>query len=177
MTAAEPTGDPNEREPISYEELALAARNHGMPLEGLRYDITPVGMHYLLIHFDIPAADVETWSIDVGGLVEHPFRLSVADLRSRPAVTIPVTLECAGNGRARLDPRPLSQPWLDEAVGTGAWTGTPLGPILEAAGLSPTATERMMSTPPTSATQSPATRTTSLKLGRSRWMKRCTMSV
>ena len=141
MTAAEPTGDPNEREPISYEELALAARNHGMPLEGLRYDITPVGMHYLLIHFDIPAADAETWSIDVGGLVEHPFTLSVADLRSRPAVTMPVTLECAGNGRARLDPRPLSQPWLDEAVGTGAWTGTPLGPILEAAGLGPTATE------------------------------------
>jgi len=141
MTAAEPTGDPNGREPISYEELALAARNHGMPLEGLRYDITPVGMHYLLIHFDIPAADAETWSIDVGGLVERPFTLSVADLRSRPAVTMPVTLECAGNGRARLNPRPLSQPWLDEAVGTGAWTGTPLGPILEAAGLSPTATE------------------------------------
>ena len=112
-----------------------------MPLEGLRYDITPVGMHYLLIHFDIPAADVETWSIDVGGLVEHPFTLSVADLRSRPAVTIPVTMECAGNGRARLDPRPLSQPWLDEAVGTGAWTGTPLGPILEEAGLGPTAIE------------------------------------
>ena len=141
MTAAEPAGDPDAREPISYEELALAARNHGMPLEGLRYDVTPVGMHYLLIHFDIPAAEAETWSIDVGGLVEHPLTLSVADLRSRPAVTMPVTMECAGNGRARLDPRPLSQPWLDEAVGTGTWTGTPLGPILEEAGLGPSAIE------------------------------------
>jgi DMSO/TMAO reductase YedYZ molybdopterin-dependent catalytic subunit len=138
MTAAEPV---DAREPVTYEELALAARNHGMPLEGLRYDITPVGMHYLLIHFDIPVADAETWTIDVGGLVERPLTLSVAELRSRPAVTIPVTMECAGNGRARLDPRPLSQPWLDEAIGTGTWSGTPLGPILEEAGLGPSAIE------------------------------------
>ena len=141
MTAVDPADDADEREPVTYEELALAARNHGMPLEGLRYDITPVGMHYLLIHFDIPAADAETWAVDVGGLVERPFTLSVADLRSRPAVTMPVTLECAGNGRARLDPRPHSQPWLDEAVGTGTWTGTPLRPILEDAGLGPSAIE------------------------------------
>ena len=25
-----------------------------MPLEALRYDVTPIGLHYLLIHFDIP---------------------------------------------------------------------------------------------------------------------------
>jgi sulfane dehydrogenase subunit SoxC len=29
-----------------------------MPLEALRYDTTPVGMHYLLIHWDIPRVDV-----------------------------------------------------------------------------------------------------------------------
>jgi sulfane dehydrogenase subunit SoxC len=45
-----------------------------------------------------------------------------------------VTMECAGNGRARLDPRPVSQPWLHEAIGTGAWTGTPLRGLLEEAG-------------------------------------------
>ena len=39
------------------EELALAARDHGMPLEALRYPVTPVGLHYLLIHYDIPAVD------------------------------------------------------------------------------------------------------------------------
>ena len=32
-------------------------------------------------------------------------------------------MECAGNGRALLPaPRPVSQPWLAEAVGTAAWT-------------------------------------------------------
>ena len=46
---------------ISLEELQLSQRNHGMQLEGLRYDVTPAGMHYLLIHFDVPEADEATW--------------------------------------------------------------------------------------------------------------------
>jgi hypothetical protein len=42
---------------ITREELQLAARNHGMPLECLRYPVTPLGLHYLLIHYDVPAVD------------------------------------------------------------------------------------------------------------------------
>jgi DMSO/TMAO reductase YedYZ molybdopterin-dependent catalytic subunit len=106
-----------------------------MPLEALRYDITPIGLHYLLIHFDIPAIDPAAYELVVSGRVRRPLRLSLEDIRSRPAVTLAVTLECAGNGRARLSPRPLSQPWLGEAVGTAEWTGTPLRTILEEAGL------------------------------------------
>ena len=56
-------------------------------------------------------------------------------LRARPAVEHTVTMECAGNGRARLEPRPVSQPWLLEAVGTARWRGTPLAPLLEEAGV------------------------------------------
>jgi DMSO/TMAO reductase YedYZ molybdopterin-dependent catalytic subunit len=119
---------------ISLEELHLSQRNHGMHLEGLRYDVTPAGMHYLLIHFDVPEADEAAWTLSVGGLVREPRQLSMADLRSRPSVTMAVTMECAGNGRALLSPRPISQPWLGEAVGTAEWTGTPLRPLLEEAG-------------------------------------------
>jgi sulfane dehydrogenase subunit SoxC len=126
---------------ITMEELALAARNHGMPLEALRYDLTPVGLHYLLIHFDIPPADEATWTLELGGAVARPLTLTMAELRRRPQVTVPVTLECAGNGRARLDPRPVSQPWLEEAVGTAEWTGTPLAPLLEEAGVGDDAVE------------------------------------
>jgi sulfane dehydrogenase subunit SoxC len=126
---------------ITMEELQLAARNHGMPLEALRYDVTPVGLHYLLIHFDIPEADERTWRLEVGGQVRAPRTLTMEELRRRPAVTVPVTMECAGNGRARLDPRPVSQPWLEEAVGTAEWTGTPLRPLLEEAGIGPGAVE------------------------------------
>jgi DMSO/TMAO reductase YedYZ molybdopterin-dependent catalytic subunit len=121
-------------EDITPAELRLAARNHGMPLEALQYDVTPAGLHYLLIHYDIPVVDPVTWRLMVaGGATE--LRLSLGDLRARPAQTLAVTMECAGNGRAALAPRPLSQPWLLEAVGNAEWTGTPLRGLLEEAGL------------------------------------------
>jgi DMSO/TMAO reductase YedYZ molybdopterin-dependent catalytic subunit len=126
---------------VSLDELQLSLRNHGMQLEALRYDVTPAGMHYLLIHFDVPEGDVDSWSLSIEGLVERPMTLSMAGLRSRPMVTMPVTMECAGNGRARLSPRPISQPWLAEAIGTAEWTGTPLRPILEEAGIDDEAAE------------------------------------
>jgi sulfane dehydrogenase subunit SoxC len=120
---------------ITLEELQLAARNHGLPLEALRHDITPLGLHYLLTHFDIPHVDERTWKLEVAGRVDRPVTLTLDQLKERPARTLPVTLECAGNGRALLSRRALSQPWLQEAVGTAEWTGTPLAPILNEAGL------------------------------------------
>src|SRR5829696_4949959 len=127
--------------PLTLEELQLAGRNRGMPLEALRYDITPTGLHYLLVHFDIPAVEPATFRLRLGGLVRRPLELTLADLRARPRQTLPVTLECAGNGRARLQPRPLSNPWLLEAIGTAEWGGTPLAPILDQAGVDAAATE------------------------------------
>jgi DMSO/TMAO reductase YedYZ molybdopterin-dependent catalytic subunit len=121
--------------PLTFEELQLAGRNRGMPLEALRYDVTPTGLHYLLVHFDIPAVDPDAWRLRLDGLVDRPLEITLADLRARPARTLPVTLECAGNGRARLQPRPLSNPWLLEAIGTAEWTGTSLARLLEEAGL------------------------------------------
>lgn len=117
---------------VSLEELQLAARNHGMPLEGLRWPITPVGLHYLLIHYDIPQVD-ESWRLVVDGNVAHPLELTLDDLRTLPAHEVVSTMECAGNGRARFTPRPLSQPWLLEAVGTGRWRGVRLRDVLERA--------------------------------------------
>ena len=52
-----------------------------------------------------------------------------------------MTLECAGNGRSRYSPRPLSQPWIEEAIGHAEWTGTPLAPLLEEAGIEDGAVE------------------------------------
>jgi DMSO/TMAO reductase YedYZ molybdopterin-dependent catalytic subunit len=126
---------------ITVEELGLAGRNHALPLEALRHEITPVGLHYLLTHFDIPHVDPATWRLEVGGEVERPLTLTLDDVMARPRPTLAVTLECAGNGRALYEPRPLSQPWLQEAVGTAEWTGTPLAPILEEVGLRPGALE------------------------------------
>ncbi|MFI6683899.1 sulfite oxidase [Streptomyces sp. NPDC050485] len=128
-------------EGISPEELALATRNHGLPLECLRHDITPAGLHYVLVHYDIPATDATTWALTLCGRVSTPLTLDMAALRSFPAVTHRVTMECAGNGRARLTPRPVSQPWLVEAVGTAEWTGVPLRTLLAESGVAPDAVE------------------------------------
>lgn len=117
------------------EELQLAFRNKALPLEGLRYDVTPTGLHYTLIHYDIPLVDARAWRLEVGGLVRRPYAFSLEDLLRRPQRTLRVTLECAGDGRALLSPRPLSQPWLTGAVGTAEWTGTPLRALLEEVGL------------------------------------------
>lgn len=128
-------------EGIGLDELGLAARNHGLPLEALRYDLTPDGLHYILVHYDIPLADADEWSLTVGGRVRTPLTLDMDTLRSLPAVTQRVTMECAGNGRAGLLPRPVSQPWLVEAVGTAEWTGVPLRALLAESGVEPDAVE------------------------------------
>lgn len=128
-------------EGISLEELQLAARNHGMPLEALRWDVTPLGLHYLLTHYDIPEVDAGTWRLSVDGLVERPLSFSLDELRARPPVDVPVTMECAGNGRARLEPHVVSQPWLYEAVGTARWLGASLAALLEECGAADDATD------------------------------------
>ena len=125
-----------EDERFTFDELQLAFRNRGMPLEALRYEITPSGLHYLLSHFDICDLDARTWRLEVTGLVERPLSLSLEDLKQLPQVTLPVTLECAGNGRAFTWPRAIAQPWIREAVSTANWSGVPLSSVLRMAGVS-----------------------------------------
>ena len=122
-------------------EIRQAARNHGMLLEALRHDVTPTGLHYLLTHFDIPDVDVDAWSLAIDGHVARPSSWSLKQLFELPRVERTVTMECAGNGRALQESRPLSQPWLLEAIGTACWGGVSLAALLEHAGVGEGATE------------------------------------
>ncbi len=97
-----------------------------LPLEALRHDVTPVGLHYTLSHFDIPDLDEKTYRLKIG-----PRKLSLEELRSLPHKTLRVTLECAGNGRAGFTPRYPSMPWTHGGVGTAQWTGVPLHAVLK----------------------------------------------
>lgn len=126
---------------FAREEVTLANRNSGMPLEMLRHDVTPVGMHYLLIHFDIPHVPAGEWTLEIGGMVGKPFTLSFDQLKALPQVTRRVTLECAGNGRANITNRYQSMPWQCEAVGTADWTGARLADVLAKADVDPAAVE------------------------------------
>jgi DMSO/TMAO reductase YedYZ molybdopterin-dependent catalytic subunit len=121
---------------FAREEVNLANRNSGLPLEALRYDVTPAGMHFLLTHFDVPfVPEPEAWRLAIGGQVDKPLRLSLTAIQAFPAETLRVTLECAGNGRANVMPRWQTQPWEYGGVSTAEWTGTKLRHLLEAARL------------------------------------------
>jgi len=139
MTAANPflstERRPHHEGPFQAEEVGLANRNSGILLETLRHDLTPVGLHYLLNHFDVPYVPDGRWQVEVAGRVAKPQFLQIDEIKALPARTLRVTLECAGNGRSAQSPRYLSVPWRYEAVGTAEWTGTPLRLVLEAAGL------------------------------------------
>jgi DMSO/TMAO reductase YedYZ molybdopterin-dependent catalytic subunit len=131
------TGAPGREETtpgvFSEAEVGLANRNSGAFLEMLALDITPVGAHYLLTHFDVPLLEAGAHRLMFSGAFDAPFALSLEEIKAEPRVTMPVTMECAGNGRAGMEPRAFSMPWAYEAVGTAEWTGTPLAPLIERA--------------------------------------------
>ncbi len=123
-------------------EVEGKSRCHGMHLEGMTYPITPIGMHYLLIHYDVPAIDDSKYKVKVGGLVKNKLILDMDNIRSRPKVTIPATMECCGNGRLSQRWRLWAHvPWNHDAIGTAEWTGTPLSGVLEEAGVEDDALE------------------------------------
>lgn len=136
-----PNRPPPASDLVSYEETALAFRNHGFHFEMLDQPITPLGSHYLLIHFDIPHLSDAGYAITIGGRVRRPMTLTLEQLKSRPNVKEAAILECAGVGRSYAHPRAIYVPWFDEPIGVYEYTGTPLGPILEEAGLMDDATE------------------------------------
>lgn len=125
----------------TQEEVALATRNSGMPLEALRYDLTPAGLHYLLIHFDIPALETASWMLRIEGLASRPRDFGLEELRRMPSRTVRMTMECAGNGRGQTSPRYPSMPWMEEGVSTAEWTGVSLSILLNESKIKPSVRE------------------------------------
>jgi len=77
----------------------------------------------------------------VEGEVEKPFAINYEELLELESLTIPVTLECAGNNRNFLEPKVKGVQWGLGAVGTAEWTGVPLSILLDRATLKPEARE------------------------------------
>lgn len=101
--------------------------------------ITPNELFYVRSHLYTPALTLESWTLSVDGDVERPITLGMADLRQMPSVTMPITLECAGNGRAFFDPPVAGVQWERGAVGNARWTGVRLADVLKRASVKSTA--------------------------------------
>src|SRR2546430_12082513 len=115
--------------------------NLEMPFEKLDGFITPTESFYVRTHFPIPAIDKDAWWLRVEGEVEKPFAINYEELLKLESLTIPVTLECAGNNRNFLEPKVKGVQWGLGAVGTAEWTGVPLSVLLDRAGVKANASE------------------------------------
>jgi DMSO/TMAO reductase YedYZ molybdopterin-dependent catalytic subunit len=73
--------------------------------------------------------------------------MGLAEIQSGAVQTLAVTMECAGNGRSSLSPRPTNMPWGLEAIGTAEWTGVPLRDVMARTGVKPGAIELVFSAP------------------------------
>jgi sulfite oxidase len=101
--------------------------------------ITPNELFYIRSHFYTPVIREDAWALRVDGAVDTPLMLTIDDIRRMPSRTLPVTLECAGNGRGNYDPPVAGVQWRKGAVGTARWTGVPLADVLRRAGVQPPA--------------------------------------
>src|SRR5206468_5904805 len=103
--------------------------------------ITPTKSFYVRTHFPIPKIDRDAWWLHVEGEVEKPFALNYEELLKLESLTVPVTLECAGNNRKFLEPKVKGVQWQLGAVGTAEWSGVSLSILLDRAIPKPNACE------------------------------------
>jgi len=76
---------------------------------------------YVTSYGSTPNVDPDTWRLRISGLVETPFQLSYAQLKSLPQIKQMLTLEC------------ISNPPDGAAIGNAMWQGVRLKPLLERA--------------------------------------------
>jgi DMSO/TMAO reductase YedYZ molybdopterin-dependent catalytic subunit len=105
------------------------------PLHLLTSWITPNDAFYIRSHFYTPPIDEHTWTLQVDGAVATPLSLTLDAIRRMPSRDVPVTLECAGNGRGNHVPPVAGVQWRKGAVGNARWTGVPLVDVLRKAGV------------------------------------------
>lgn len=96
---------------------------------------TPTDLFYVRNHYPIPKLDLKSYQLEVIGAVKRPLKLTLDQLHKLKSRTLPVTLECAGNGRSLLNPRVKGVQWGLGGVSTGEWTGVPLAAVLDLAGV------------------------------------------
>ncbi len=104
--------------PSEFKDPALA------PL--LASEITPTYLFYRIdINPIVPEVDVNSWNLQIKGMVDNPLKLSYEEIKSMPAIEEFVTLECISNKTG------------GDLIGTALWKGVRLKDILEKAKIVP----------------------------------------
>ncbi|HET7206116.1 MAG TPA: molybdopterin-dependent oxidoreductase [Terriglobales bacterium] len=111
-----------------------------MPREYANSFLTPVEHFFVRNHMHQPSTlDAAEWRLSVAGEVERPLTFTLADLRKLESHNVINTLECAGNGRAFVEPHVPGIQWQKGGVGNARFMGVRLSEILSRAGVKSTA--------------------------------------
>lgn len=93
---------------------------------------TPLDEFYVQSYALPSQVNAEKWRLKIAGEVNTPVTLNFQDILSAPQEEFYLTMECIGN------------PAGGNLIGNARWTGTPLLPFLQRAGVKPTAIEFAM---------------------------------
>jgi sulfite oxidase len=109
------------------------------PVEYFNTWLTPLSHFFVRNHMHEPSElDADEWRLSIGGEVEKPFTLSLAELSKIEVHSVVNTLECAGNGRGLYRPQVPGIQWGKGAVGTARFSGPRLRDLLQRAGVKST---------------------------------------
>jgi len=115
--------------PFQCEAPVSLLKEHGF--------LTPQTVHYVRNHGHAPKLSWAEHTIDISGLVDRPMKLTMAELVKLPNITVPVTLNCAGNRRKEQNmiQKGIGFNWGCAAASTALWTGVPLPVLMDYVGM------------------------------------------
>jgi len=100
-----------------------------LPVPGTRAEFTPVERFYRIdTDTRAPSIDGDRWRLSIGGLVDQPLTLTLAELRAVEPIELFATLCC------------ISNPPGGDLISTTRWTGVSLQRLLPRLSLHPSAT-------------------------------------
>jgi DMSO/TMAO reductase YedYZ molybdopterin-dependent catalytic subunit len=109
------------------------------PVEYFKTWLTPVPHFFVRNHMNEPSElSALDWRLAVGGEVDKPLNLTLAELTKLETHSVVNTLECAGNGRSLHRPQVPGIQWGKGAVSTARFTGPRLRDVLQRAGVKST---------------------------------------
>ncbi|KAL1640278.1 hypothetical protein SLS58_007094 [Diplodia intermedia] len=123
--ATPPAEDEERKACIAVDPPGFHIR-HPPPPHALKDFITPDSHLFETIHMGPAVVEEEKWLLVIDGLVQHPFAITLPQLKSLPRTTVTAFHECYGS--------PLTPP--DKAlwrIGNVTWTGVKLSSLLDVA--------------------------------------------
>ncbi len=111
--------------PPARDGVAPPAQGMSLEVDGITPVITSNADFYRIdtAPFSVPQVDLATWRLRITGMVDREIELSYEEISDLPMVERYVTLSCVSNEVG------------GSLVGTAKWLGTPLGDLLQRAGV------------------------------------------